>query len=546
MKRGFIDAGGRLVHYRRGGRGPALVMLHGSPNSSLKLAPLIEAFAANFDCIALDTPGNGLSEPLAADAPSAGDYAEALRETVDAAGLGRFCLYGFHTGAGTAAEFAGRWPERVASLVLDGAAAWTPDEQTGMLAGYLPEFRPSFDGAHLAWVWARFVEQAVYFPWHRPSAATRMDFDLHPPAAIHETVMEFLAAGDHYRKPYAAAFAGDGAARIRKLRVPTLATAHPDDPVAHHLERVGAVDPCVEIRRARETDIGEIRRGFLEFLRPRAGEAAPALFDPPRRGYVASGAGLNSYRAVAGPGRPLLLLHEAGGSSRSFAPHLAALDGVRPVLALDLPGHGDSDPAGLAGIEAFAAAAAGAAAALGLEDVDAVGRHFGGAVAVALKASGAARSAAILGSAVFTDDERASLRGKRVPDLAPRWDGAHLLTAWRYLRHAAFFDPWFERRRDCAVAGEPALDADALNRRCVDLLKSFPHHQAAFDAELAFALAARMGAADVRRIFLEPGDPMSGPRRRESLRSALGGRADFRDIGEAPGAIVAALGSLDP
>jgi pimeloyl-ACP methyl ester carboxylesterase len=545
MKRGFIDVGGRLVHYRRLGSGPALVMLHGSPNSSLKLVALMNALAGDFDCIALDTPGNGLSEPLGLAAPATDDYAQALGATLDAAGLGRVALYGFHTGAGTAAAYAAQAPERVAALVLDGVACWTKAEQRGILEGYLPAFAPAFDGAHLAWLWARIVEQTVFFPWHVRTAATRMDYDLHPPEAVHETVMEFLEAGDHYRKPYAAALAGDGAARVRRLRAPTLATAHPQDPIAHHLERIGKVDPAVEIRRAGEADPAAIRRGFLEFLKRHPAAPAPAISDPDRRGFVATPKGAMSYRAAAGGGRPLLLLHEAGGSLRSFAAELSQFGGRR-VVALDLPGHGDSAAGPVGSVAAIADAVAAAAGALRIADFDVAGRHLGGAVAVELKARGFARAAAVIGAAHFDEAERSELAGRLVPDLAPRWDGAHLLTAWRYLRHRALFDPWFARARAFAVAGEPDLDAERLHRRCVDLLKSAPHHAAAFDAWLAYPLAGHMTRSDVRRVILEPGDPMSAPRRRDALAAALGGGAEFRDIGTGRGGLAAALERLDP
>lgn len=544
MKRGFIDVDGRLLHYRRIGRGPALVMLHGSPNSSLNLEPLMKVFAGDFDCIAFDTPGNGLSEPLAIEAPSTGDYAEALKAALDAAGLRRVSLYGFHTGAGTAAEFAARYPERVAALVLDGVACWTRDEQKGMLDGYLPAFHPSWDGAHLTWAWARIVEQTIFFPWHVRSMATRMDYDLHPLDVAHETVMEFLAAGDHYRKPYAAALAGDGAARLRKLRSPTLATAHPMDPIAHHLDRVGMVDPAVEIRRETRTDLSEIRAGLLQFLKARPGAGAGEIKCAERRGYLEIGAGQISYRATGGRGRPLLLLHEAGGSSRSFEKYLAALDDVRPVLALDFPGHGDSDAGECANVETLAEIVSGAARARGLDEVDAVGRHLGGAVAVEVKARGRARAAAIIGAACFSDDERRTLRGKRAPDLTPRADGTHLNAAWRYLRHRALFDPWFERRREYAVPGEPALETGTLHAACVDLLKSLPQHQAAFDAELAYPLAARMSEAGDVRVFLEDGDPLASPKRRALLDEALDGGAEFTSLAS-PGEFVAALEALD-
>ncbi|MBY0420795.1 MAG: alpha/beta hydrolase, partial [Parvularculaceae bacterium] len=275
MLRGFLKIDGRFVHLRRMGRGPALVLLHGSPNSSLSLVPLMEAMSARFNCIALDTPGNGLSDPLREDNPSTEDYAAALGLAVDALGLRRFSLYGFHTGAGTAAAYAGAHPERVASMVLDGCAVWTESEKRSMLSGYLPTFRPDPMGAHLAWLWSRIAEQTMFFPWHRPSAETRMDYDMPAPDILHRTAMEFLSTGDHYRKPYAAALAGDGAARVRKLATRTLITAHPLDPIAHHLDRLEGYRSEVLVLRETRLDRDAVWRGFASFLSETPGDAAP-------------------------------------------------------------------------------------------------------------------------------------------------------------------------------------------------------------------------------------------------------------------------------
>ena len=46
----------------------------------------------------------------------------------------------------------------------------------------------------------------------------------------------------------------------------------------------------------------------------------------------------------AGDGEPLLLLHGTGGSRRHWNPLWSLLAPQRDLIAVDLPGHGESDP----------------------------------------------------------------------------------------------------------------------------------------------------------------------------------------------------------
>lgn len=48
------------------------------------------------------------------------------------------------------------------------------------------------------------------------------------------------------------------------------------------------------------------------------------------------------HRVERGTGRELLLIHGLGGSWRSWTPILDPLSGARRVIAIDLPGHGDT------------------------------------------------------------------------------------------------------------------------------------------------------------------------------------------------------------
>jgi pimeloyl-ACP methyl ester carboxylesterase len=88
----------------------------------------------------------------------------------------------------------------------------------------------------------------------------------------------------------------------------------------------------------------------------------------------------------AGSGDTLLALHGLGGTKASFLPTLAALADSHQVIAVDLPGFGDSDKPIGAPYDApwFARALVGLLDELGLERANLVGNSMGGRVAIEL------------------------------------------------------------------------------------------------------------------------------------------------------------------
>lgn len=59
----FMDIGRARFHYIREGRGPTLVFLHGNPTWSFLYRKIVHALREDYECIALDLPGFGLSRP---------------------------------------------------------------------------------------------------------------------------------------------------------------------------------------------------------------------------------------------------------------------------------------------------------------------------------------------------------------------------------------------------------------------------------------------------------------------------------------------------
>lgn len=91
-------------------------------------------------------------------------------------------------------------------------------------------------------------------------------------------------------------------------------------------------------------------------------------------------------RAIeAGQGAPLLLIHGVGLRAEAWGPQIAALAAHARVIAVDMPGHGGSDPlpAGAA-LPDYVAWAARVIVALGLGPVDVAGHSMGALIALGL------------------------------------------------------------------------------------------------------------------------------------------------------------------
>ncbi|MGJ3232091.1 MAG: alpha/beta fold hydrolase [Oceanicaulis sp.] len=249
--RGAVLVDGRPVHYRRAGRrgAPVVILLHGSPESASALNAVAAALAGRFDVIGLDTPGNGLSAALAQDDPAAVDYARHVLSFMEALGVARAGLYGFHTGAGTAMEAALLAPDRVAALALDGYAVWTQEERSDLLARYCTVYAPVWDGSHLARIWARLDEQLIFFPWNTPRLDARMNLPPTPMAIRLRRLRDWLTAWDTYPAPYRAAFKREGEIGPDRTHVPILISAMDRDPLCAHLSRLDHLAETVEVQR---------------------------------------------------------------------------------------------------------------------------------------------------------------------------------------------------------------------------------------------------------------------------------------------------------
>ena len=117
-----------------------------------------------------------------------------------------------------------------------------------------------------------------------------------------------------------------------------------------------------------------------------------------------------------GSGPPLVLLHPLGGDRAVWAPVTERLAASREVVAVDLPGFGDSPPLGVEPTPAaLAEAVASGLDALRIRDFDVAGNSLGGWVALELALAGHARSVVAIAPA-----------GLWLEPLRPRRGAAHV------------------------------------------------------------------------------------------------------------------------
>jgi pimeloyl-ACP methyl ester carboxylesterase len=109
----------------------------------------------------------------------------------------------------------------------------------------------------------------------------------------------------------------------------------------------------------------------------------------------------------AGSGEPVILIPSNGCSVYEYEPAMALLAKTSRPIAIDLPGHGDSDPVTRRySIDDYAASVIAFLDALGLDRVSAGGSSLGGSIAVRLGARHGARISNLLVIEAPTRSER--------------------------------------------------------------------------------------------------------------------------------------------
>jgi pimeloyl-ACP methyl ester carboxylesterase len=116
----FIDAGDVRLHAVIGGEGPPLLLIHGWPGSWYYWRLVMPTLAREFEVIAVDQRGIGLSDKPE-DGYDAGTLADDFVGLMDTLGHERFAVVGVDTGMLIAYALAADRPDRVVRVALGEA-----------------------------------------------------------------------------------------------------------------------------------------------------------------------------------------------------------------------------------------------------------------------------------------------------------------------------------------------------------------------------------------------------------------------------------------
>jgi pimeloyl-ACP methyl ester carboxylesterase len=125
---GTVAVNGTTLHYVRGGRGPALILLHGFPQDWLEYKSIMPRLGDRFTVVAVDLRGIGGSRATEGGYDSA-NLAKDIKQLIDALKLDRPYIVGHDLGGQVAFAFIQHYPQAArGAMILDsplpGVAGW--------------------------------------------------------------------------------------------------------------------------------------------------------------------------------------------------------------------------------------------------------------------------------------------------------------------------------------------------------------------------------------------------------------------------------------
>ncbi len=141
----YIEVDGMNVHYQRVGQGHPLVLLHGFSGQVWNWRNWLPHLQADFEVIAMDLPGFGLTGPHPKGIYSTDMSIDFLDKFLTKIGVDTFHLAGNSMGGGIAWQYTLEHPDKVKKLILIDASGY-PKKSSKTIAGFkvlqYPIFNP--------------------------------------------------------------------------------------------------------------------------------------------------------------------------------------------------------------------------------------------------------------------------------------------------------------------------------------------------------------------------------------------------------------------
>jgi len=237
--------------------------------------------------------------------------------------------------------------------------------------------------------------------------------------------------------------------------------------------------------------------------------------------YVSVPAG-TIHCAIAGTGRPVLLLHQTPRSWDEYRDVLPLLGKHYQAIAMDTIGYGDSSKPQLGNdsIEHWAEVAMSLLDALGIASASVVGHHTGAVIATEMAAAYPQRiKSAVLSASALVDATFRARHSKpsRVDNVVRKADGTHLTELW------SIRQPWY-----------PEGDIDLLERFIVDAIKAGPRASEGHSVVARYVMETRLPLLRCPVLIIAPtADPHTYPVTGALASSIAGSR-----IVEVPGGMI--------
>lgn len=240
-----------------------------------------------------------------------------------------------------------------------------------------------------------------------------------------------------------------------------------------------------------------------------------------QRGFTNTPEGQIHY-AMAGQGKPVLLLHQTPRSWDEYRDVLPLIGQKYRAMAMDTVGFGDSyKPEEEGSIEEYARGVIGFLNAMAIDRASIVGHHTGGIIAVEVAASYPERvEKLVLSSTLYVDAEDRERRKNRPPidEVEFKEDGSHLTELWQ--KRMAFY---------------PNNRPDLLTRFVIDALKAGERMEEGHRAVSRYKMEDKVRLIKAPTLVLAgTDDPFSFPRMKALSESITDSKTAIIEGGMVP------------